>query len=127
MNAKDLYKEYEYNCDYNPILKSIGNVVIQVDDDDYQGDSRVLYNNDGKIGYLNFGWGSCSGCDALQGCDNWEELQELCDDLEQQTKWWESKEEALEWFTTHDWEGDYSWHYDGQREFIAKAMEYLKS
>ena len=119
----------DYFCvgNYEPITEEIGNTVIVVEDSDYQGDTRILYDNkDGKIGYLQFGWGSCSGCDALQGCDTWDEVQELADYLEQSVDWFDSKEEALQYFEDHDWEGDYSWHQDEQIEFIFKATEYLR-
>jgi hypothetical protein len=55
-NAKELYPEYwEYEqkgadfygpSDYDPIIYEIGNVIIKVDDNDYQGDSRILYEKD---------------------------------------------------------------------------------
>ena len=72
VDAKKLYPDFEKyysEGDYDPMVNAFGNVVVRVDDDDYQGDTRVLYNNDGKIGYLVFGWGSCCCCDALQSCN----------------------------------------------------------
>lgn len=127
--AKDLYfdKWFDntpYFCEYQPIIDSFGTVAVQVDDHDYQGDSRILYDNDGKIGYLQFGWGSCSGCDALQGCDTFEEVDKLIAELEADIKWFDDKAEAIEFFKTHDWEGDYSYD-DEQRDFIEKSLEYL--
>lgn len=69
--------------DYGPLIESIGHeVLVKVDDDDYQGDSNVLFRRaDGAFGYLNFGWGSCSGCDALQACDSYEDLESLRNSL----------------------------------------------
>ena len=97
--------------DYNPMIEDFGDVLFKVDDDGYQGDSYILYgymHKDSRFGFLNFGWGSCSGCDALQACSTWEEVQELYEDLRSQIKWFDSAEEAYKWFTGHDWEGDYS-------------------
>ena len=95
--------------DYDPIVLNIGDVALRVDDDDYQGDSRVIYiEPDGRVGYLNFGWGSCSGCDSLQACDSYEDVQELMDKLLSDIKWFDSSESALHWFLTHDWIGDYT-------------------
>lgn len=99
-----------YLADYDPMIEDFGNVLFKVDDDDYQGDSYVFYGNmhkDSRFGYLNFGWGSCSGCDALQRCSTWEEVQELYEFLHSQIKWFDSAKEAYKWFTEHDWEGDY--------------------
>lgn len=127
--AKELYKreddDYFEVYDYDPMLKEFGNIALQVDDDDYKGDSRVLYTDGEKVGYLNFGWGSCSGCDALQGCSSYEELQSLMDDLKASIKWFDSKAEALEYFNTKDWELEYSWHAEEQKKFIDEAKEFL--
>ena len=127
IDVKKLYTNDEWVWDdYKPMLNAFGNIVLQVDDDNYSGDSRVLYDNDGKIGFLLFGWGSCCRCDALQACETLEEVQALCDELQNDIKWFEDKKAALEWFCNHDWEGDYSWYEDETKEFVNKAKEYLK-
>lgn len=109
------------------MLDAFGKIVIQVDDNDYQGDSRLLYDENGKIGLLIFGWGSCSGCDALQACNSLEEVQELCDSLQSDIKWFDDKKQALEYFKNHDWCGDYSWHQTETKEFINKCIDYLSA
>lgn len=130
--AKELYADCEYDdyflstSSYQPILESFGNIVIQVDDNDYQGDSRVLFKNEDKYGYLQFGWGSCSGCDALQACDSFDEVDKLIEELRDSIKWF-TKTECIEFFENHDWEGDYSWLEDGQKEFINKVKDYLRN
>lgn len=128
IDVRELYPEDEcYWSDYQPMLDAFGNIAVQVDDDDYQGDSRVLYDINGKIGFLRFGWGSCSGCDALQACDSLEEVQELCDSLQGQIKRFDNKQHALEWFMQHDWYGDYDWREDETAEFVKKCIEYLSA
>ena len=112
--------------DYQPMIDAFGKVAIQVEDHDYLGDTRVLYDNDGRIGHLIFGWGSCSGCDALQGCNTVEDVQELCNDLENSIRWFDTKEEAIEWFENHDWEGDWTYRDDNTKDYIRKVLEYLK-
>ena len=81
--------------DYNPMIEAFGNVAIKISDKGWQGDSRILYDNDGTLGYLIFGWGSCSGCDALQACEDLDDVQNLCDILQSRVKWFESKEGHL--------------------------------
>ncbi len=130
--AKEIYKDeldddWFCICDYQPMIEEIAEVVVQVDDAGYQGDSRILYRNGKKVGYLNFGWGSCSGCDALQACSDIEEVQELFEGLVNDVKWFDSKKEALEYFKNKDWELEYSWHAEEQKEFLEKAMSYLES
>jgi hypothetical protein len=79
--------------DYEPLIESLGNVVLMKEDDDYQGDSHVLYKGHrGTWGYLNFGWGSCSGCDALQACMSMAEIEELRDSLLNNIRWGKADE-----------------------------------
>ena len=127
IDVRTLYDEGGWHWyEYQPMLKAFGNIVLQVDDTGWNGDSRVLYNNDGLIGYLIFGWGSCSACDALQACEDLDDVQNLCDQLQGMIKWLGTKEEALTYFHTHDWEGDYVWYDDEGKDFINKAIGYLK-
>ena len=44
---------------------------------DYQGDYAVIVKKDGMLGFVVIGYGSCSGCDALEGCDTQEEYDSL--------------------------------------------------
>lgn len=121
----DVYPEPDwrgYFSEYDPLLASFGyEIVLKVDDDDYQGDSRILYRDGQRFGILTFGWGSCSGCDALQACDNLEEVEELRADLHSQIKWFASPSEALHYINTHDWEGDYCWNQAETHKFISDA------
>ncbi len=133
----ELYPEYsetEKNCgyfygayDYQPMLDQFGNILVQVDDDEYQGDSRVLYKSEKGYGWLQFGWGSCSGCDALRACESMAEVQSLMDELYQSIKWFADAKSCLQFFIEHDWEGDYSWNSSEQKEFVAKCKEVLSS
>lgn len=97
--AKELYKDKGYWYDYQPMLKEFGEILVQIDEDNYQGDSYLLYKRDNQYGFLIFGWGSCSGCDALQSCDNIDEVQELMDQLFSDIKWFDSLEEVKEYLS----------------------------
>lgn len=131
--ASELYPKYAEEkdfygpSDYQPIIDEFGEVLLQIDDGDYDGDSRILYRKDGKFGWLQFGWGSCSGCDALQACTDISDIQELMDELSEQIMWFEDKESAIIFFETHDWKGDYSWHTSNQKTFVKDAIALLKS
>lgn len=125
MDVKLAYPNFDYCIsNYNPMLEQFGEIIIQVDDNDYQGDSRLLYKKEDMYGYLQFGWGSCSGCDALQGCETYEDLQRLSDSLETSIQW-KTLQEMKDFFDKHDWEGDYSWHESEQKLFIQKCKDYL--
>lgn len=117
--------KYSYVYSYQPIINAIGNPVVQIDQNDYQGDTWVLLQKDDMYGYLCFGWGSCGGCDALQACENWEDLQKLANSMESSVIWFTNIWGANEWFSLHDWEGDYGWSLPEFREFIEKSRSYL--
>ena len=132
--AKELYPEeskdeevggYFFGTDnYQPIISEIGNILIQIDDSDYSGDSRILYEKDGKYGYLIFGWGSCAGCDELQACKSIQDIQEIIDRLVKSIHWYNSLEEIKEYFRTKDWTLSYKWYSYGNREFTNEIINY---
>ncbi len=119
----------EYFCppSYDEVLATFGlDILLQVDDRDYQGDTRVLFDDgSGRVGWLQFGWGSCSGCDALQACESQDQVDALAAQLRAEIRWFATRAEAGEFFATHDWEGDYSWHHDEQQQFVSKARALL--
>ncbi len=129
---KEIYpvSDSEYSSgwyDYEPLLQSFGyNILLKVDDHNYQGDSRLLFQNDSKYGILIFGRGSCSGCDALQTCSSYNDLENLRESLWRSIQWFDSPEECLNYFENHDWEGDYSWHCSEMGKFISEAKTILK-
>lgn len=129
--SKLLYPDYGLDndsfygpCDYQPIINSFGSVLIQVDDSDYQGDTRVILEHDSKFGWLNFGWGSCSGCDALQACTTHKDIDLLINDLKNSIKWFDTLDSLKQYFSTKDWALDYSWHREEQKTFIEKVLNY---
>jgi len=103
---KLFFKRERYNYDYNLLLKSMGyDIIFQIDDSGYSGDSYVLFKNpeNNEYGFLTFGWGSCSRCDALQACKNLQEVEELRNELNDYIIWKESKKEMHDWILSHDW------------------------
>ena len=115
--------------DYQPLIDSFGEVLNQVELGSYQGDTTALLQKDNLYGLLQFGWGSCSGCDALQGCNNINELVELYEDLRNSIRWI-SKEEMLKFFKEHDWEGGHSWYEQEGTElsdFVKECIVYLEA
>lgn len=126
----DLEEEFGWGGpgDYRPLLESFGHeILLQVDDDDYQGDSRLILRDGGRYGLLIFGWGSCSGCDSLQACCSIKDIEELRDQLHKDIIWKDSREEMLQFVRGRDWETQYSWHSDETKEFVEKALAMLAS
>ena len=102
---------FDAPSDYSPIIDSFGQVLVQVDEDDYSGDTFALLSKDGQTGFLVFGWGSCPGCDALQDCESYKELGELIENLESGIKWFDSLAEAQAYISDHkDRRGSHYFH-----------------
>lgn len=126
--AKEIYENDGFSWyDYQPMLDEFGEILIQVDDEGYQGDSFLIYKNDNKYGFLTFGWGSCSGCDALQACDTIDEVQELMDNLYNCIIWFDSLQE-LKNYISNDASEELKWYYHADifKEFKEKVLNYGK-
>ena len=107
-----------YEGGYEALIDELGyERLITVSDDDYQGDSYMLLRDGETYGYLVFGWGSCSGCDALQACETHEEVEELKMELEQAIYWGESLEDVKAYVGRADEVGRFYGDRSGVREF----------
>ncbi len=126
---KEIYPDYDSGdtiSNYQPLLDSFDyEILIQVDDEDYQGDSRLLLYDEGRYGLLIFGWGSCSGCDALQACDSFEEVDELRHFILNDIQWESDSKKMKSWIENKDWELEYSWYDKETEEFVDLCLLYL--
>lgn len=114
--------------DYTPMIESFGTVLVRKDGGSCQGDTWVLLQaNDGRIGYLEFGWGSCSGCDALQACSTINAVNKLANSLYDSIRWFTDKTECAEWFKSYDFEGNWCWHEEDFRDFHRDVLKYLSA
>lgn len=118
--ADEIYDSSWSWWDYQPMLNEFGNILLQKDEQDYQGDSFLIYEKDDKYGYLTFGWGSCSGCDALQACNTIDEVQELMDKLYSDIKWFNSLDALKEYFEEIDWTLKYQYSIPEFKEFLTE-------
>lgn len=127
----DRYEWDKWPERYDELLETFPcETLLDVTDNDYQGSTRVLFKNiiDNRYGMLIYGWGSCSGCDAFQGChDDAQCLLDLRNQLWNQTEWRDSAKDLLDYFNAHDWEGDWGWNDANGKIFIEKAKELLEN
>lgn len=109
--------------DYQPMIDSMGyEVVCQQDVGGYQGDTLAIVRDGERHGFLTFGWGSCSGCDALQSCSTLHEVHELRQEIHDQIVWKGSAQEMVEFLRDRDWKAQFYSDRDEVMEFVAKAI-----
>lgn len=117
----------DYFCPptYRKVVEDFGyEIILEVTDQDYQGDSRFVLRDGYRYGYLYFGWGSCSGCDALQACNSDDDLGKLRAELRGKIVWFDSRKKTREFLETRDWEATEG-TYGTAREFSAAAVRLL--
>ena len=124
---KDFRKDDKYPYyGYEDLLESFGIEVIKSEAvGRYDGDYLNLFKDGNRYGYLMFGYGSCSGCDALEAINNdYEQVKELRDGLFESIRWGTASElvEYLESDEVMSW-----WKYDEEIENVGKEfITYLK-
>jgi hypothetical protein len=111
---------------YESLIESAGvEILVNEDQHDYQGDSLLVVRRGSEYGYLCFGWGSCSGCDALQACDTYGELAELRQELYDGIRWFDTATELLDYVNGKDWETEFL-DRDLSSRFVASANNALR-
>jgi len=125
------YEEYfntELPKNYNHIVESMDvEILFEKMEGDYQGDAQyILRNPKGEYGLLTFGYGSCSGCDAFEGCSNLLEYSELRDSLNNQILWYRTATELYEFIRNRDWETQAVYHTYLGKDFVVESLEYIK-
>lgn len=107
------YEYYSPPMSYDEIVATQGEILKDWVMGDWQGDYIYLLKKDDKYSAVVIGYGSCSGCDALQACDNDEDFEALKQDV-LRTIVWVTKEDILNdlddeelnrwYFHEEDWE-----------------------
>lgn len=112
--------------DYWPMIESMGyDILCRAEVGSYQGDSLAVVRDGERYGLVTFGWGSCSGCDALQACRKIEQVDELRTEIHDQIVWKDSRQEMLEFLKNRDWKAQYYSDTEEVMAFVAKAIETL--
>lgn len=135
---KPLWVE-EYGSSYESMLSSAGLDILEWQAvGDYQGDYyTVVRDSSGRYGFTVIGYGSCSGCDALEAATpwysdedpDWSDIVSLREDILSGVRYFDSKAEIAEFIQVEieknsgkDW-----YYYDDEilpalRE-LAKSLE----
>lgn len=99
----------QYYLDYHGLLTASGLEVVEWEvTGSYQGDYVVLVRDNARYGFVVIGYGSCTGCDALEGCGGIDDVLTLCEQILQSIKWADSAEELRDHLieradTGNDW------------------------
>ena len=112
--------------DYGELIRSFGaEILLEVADNDYQGDSRILLWDGDRYGVLIFGWGSCSGCDALQSAHGDPvAITKLRDELAASVHWEPSREAMTQYIAGKDWSLEFH-HGAETKRFVSEAAALL--
>lgn len=92
----------EFSVTYHEIVESFGAVKATESTDDYQGDTVFAIENGGLFGFGEFGWGSCSGCDALEdACGDSAKIANVRNDIGGGIDWFRSLEDGIAYLKQH--------------------------
>jgi hypothetical protein len=96
--------------DYDLIAPLYGlPVLYSWTENSYQGDAFfILQGDDGRLGLLMYGYGSCSGCDSLQACTTTQDVADLANQMFADTRWFDDKD-AMRAYIDSDDAKLYSW------------------
>lgn len=72
------------------VLWDIGDVLVLDWDEGRGGDGRAVLRRQGRFGFVVIGWGSCGGCDALQLCRSYREIEGVIRSVENSIRWFDS-------------------------------------
>lgn len=106
---------------YKDLVSDNGNYTIlaEVSDNDYQGETRFFLFDPatGRFGFTTVGWGSCSYCDALEGCESDEEREALGEDLRSAIRWYHTMGQAKAAVAEYDFAGNYCGDHSNNETF----------
>lgn len=131
IEAKDIFTK-DPNCtqwdywsgDYYGILDAIGESLCRETLGYCQGDILALLKRESQYGFVSIGYGSCTACRASQACTTLEDFQDLVDSIVKRVQWFNTQQEAADWFKNHDWEGDY--YGEESKGFVEDCLEILE-
>lgn len=93
---------------YRDLPKRWGfDVLVWEEEHSYQGDTLAVLRDGSRVGFMTFGWGSCSGCDALQACHTAKDYAELASQLRGSIQWHDSLAALREAMDARDWEASH--------------------
>lgn len=118
------YEYYDPPMSYDEIIATQGEIIKDWVIGDYQGDYVYLLKNEDRYAFTVVGYGSCSGCDALQSCENDEHFNSLKDDIVRGIVWG-TKQDVYDYINNQEANRWY-FHEDEWEDMRKEIMEILK-
>lgn len=88
---------------------------------DYHGDYVALLDDGLRLGLAVVGYGSCSGCDALQACESPEEVAGLSEGVRSDVRWFATPAEFAAYVEDRTDTGtDWYWYEREINEFLVE-------
>jgi hypothetical protein len=106
------------------MVASAGTIIKDWNIGYWQGDYIYLLKNGDKFGFTVIGYGSCSGCDALEGCGSQEEVDELKKSVVDSILW--STADEIEKYITNEEANRWYFHEDEWETVQAELIQELK-
>jgi hypothetical protein len=117
------YEYYSAPMSYDEIVATQGEIIKDWIIGSWQGDYVYLLKSGDKYAFTVIGYGSCSGCDALEGCESDEEFNELKEDIVNSIVWG-TKQDVLDYVTNQEANRWY-FHEEDWVEIRKEIMEIL--
>lgn len=92
----------------------------------YQGDILYIIQDDDRFGFVGVGYGSCSGCDALQACNTAEDVLSLFNRIRSDIHWEDNALSLYEWLQDREHNLQWYGYYETELEqFLKEANDFL--
>lgn len=117
----------KYNLpSYEELITSAGiEILCDMSIGSYSRDSLLIVKRKNLFGFLTFGWGSCSGCDALKACHSFESLNKLRNTLYNSIIW-KTGPELVEYLNIKDWAGEFYYYTDDESTQNIKIKTFIE-
>lgn len=117
-----------HSTDYLTLINSTGVEVLHSEMfGSYQGDYFMIVKENGKWGLLVFGYGSCSGCDALEACSTYEDLNRVRISLYNNIFWADSSRELFKALMTKDWKRFWFGNEEGAFDVLVGLAKWVET
>lgn len=118
---------------YNGLMSHVGEILVHRRYGSYSGDHFYLLRrrmaDDARFmeyGWVVVGFGSCSACDALEGCDSEADVLALAERIYGRIRWFFNKEDLIDDLFDRDHQGEFYWYSGDVVDFVRAVLVEFK-